>query len=60
MYRYAGMLLLGFEERSRQMGAIGFVFHTALPCHLWRTDVSPSFCLVAAFSTGVKTQIQQE
>lgn len=32
MYRYAGMLGLGLEEQGRQMGAIGFIFHTAVPC----------------------------
>lgn len=58
MYRYAGKLGLGFEEQSRLMGAVGFMFHTAVLCHLWRTGVSPSFSLVAAFNAGVKTQMQ--
>lgn len=58
MYRYAGMLGLGFEEQNRQMGAMGFIFHMAVSCRPCRTGVSPSFCFVAAFSAGVKTQIQ--
>lgn len=47
MYRCAGVLGLGFEEQGRQMGAIEFTFHNAVPCRPWRAGVSPSFCLVA-------------